>query len=211
MGTLFLVRHGESQYNLENRFTGWKDPALTEHGILEMKMAGDYLLGTHCEVAFCSCLQRTKQSTHILLAAACQPEIPIIIAKELNERSYGTLEGLSKSDAVAAFGARQVLAWRRGYRDVPPNGESLLMAEERVLPYFEKTIAPESNKGSVLVCAHGNTLRAIVKNIERLGDEEIEALDIFTGSIRAYEFNEGRVNLQSIWNPKGNAPNNSVL
>jgi 2,3-bisphosphoglycerate-dependent phosphoglycerate mutase len=211
MGTLTLVRHGESQYNKENKFTGWQDPDLTEHGRQEMKWAGVHLLGTHFHVAYCSSLQRTIQSTQILLDSAGEQGTPVVLVSELNERSYGNLEGLSKHDAEIEFGAEQVKRWRRGYREVPPNGESLYMAELRILPYFEGHILPAADIDSVLVCAHGNTLRAIVRSIEGLDEVALMALDIPTGSIRSYKIAQGRPILSEIWSPLQSDPGGSLL
>lgn len=212
MGLLFLIRHGESQYNLENRFTGGEDPPLTERGRFEMTAAGDQIRGTALDLAFCSAMSRSLMSVQILLDAAHQPQIPVVVAKDLNERNYGSLQGMNKDEAVRRYGEEQVRQWRRSYRAVPPGGESLEHASERILPFFRQRILLEAEQWNVLVCAHGNTLRAIVRDLECLQEEVLMTLDIPTASILLYRIErDGEANLVSKRIPVENDPGGSLL
>lgn len=212
MGKLILVRHGESQYNAENRFTGWDDPSLTDRGLLEMMEVGHEIRGVALDIAFCSALRRTAESVRAVLGAAHQPELPIEAASELNERSYGDLQGLNKTDAIGRFGADQVGRWRRSFHAVPPGGESMEQASERISAFFQRRILPEAKRWNVLVCAHGNTLRAIVRKLDSLGDEAFERLEIPTGSIFAYLVNEdGAIEAVSRRMPGDTNPGGSIV
>src|SRR5215470_2655544 len=162
---LVLVRHGQSEWNLKNLFTGWKDPDLTEQGIAEAKEAGRKLKakGLSFDIAFTSALTRAQHTLKLALAELDQNNLPVIRDQALNERDYGDLSGLNKDDARAKWGEEQVLIWRRSYDVPPPGGESLKDTAARTLPYYDKHILPEVEDGkTVLVAAHGNSLRSIV-------------------------------------------------
>nr|WP_317126600.1 2,3-bisphosphoglycerate-dependent phosphoglycerate mutase [Chryseobacterium sp. G0186] len=161
MAKLFLVRHGQSLWNLENRFTGWQNIDITETGIDEAKKAGIALRKEKINIAFTSVLIRAQHTLTIILDEIGNPDIPIIMDKALNERSYGDLEGLNKAETAEKYGDEQVYIWRRSYDVVPPGGESLKDTYNRVIPYFEREIVPLLKKDeNVLIVAHGNSLRA---------------------------------------------------
>ena len=188
MSTLVLVRHGESQWNLENRFTGWVDIALSEKGREEARQAGEKLQGMHFDKGFTSVLQRAIATMDIILEVIGQKDLPIERDQALNERHYGDLQGLNKAETAQKFGDAQVKLWRRGYSTRPPNGESLADTAARVLPYYEKHIAPELIAGrNVLVTAHGNSLRALVMRLDNLSEEAVVELNIPTGVPLKYE------------------------
>jgi len=183
MGKIVLVRHGQSQWNLENRFTGWVDVPITELGAQEAERAGKALKtqGLKFTQAFTSDLQRAQQTLKILLEQLALPDLPTQKDKALNERHYGDLQGLNKAETAKKFGDEQVHIWRRSYDVKPPNGESLKDTAERTLPYFTGKILPEAVAcRDVLVAAHGNSLRAIVMNLERMTPEQIMAVNIDT-------------------------------
>lgn len=191
MEKLFLVRHGQSLWNLENRFTGWKDIDITEAGIEEAKKAGLALKGERIDIAFTSALIRAKHTLSIILNEIGNPNIPVIKDKALNERSYGNLEGLNKAETALKYGDEQVHIWRRSYDVVPPGGESLKDTYNRVIPYFESQIRPLLKKGeNVLIVAHGNSLRALIMYLEHLSPEEILEREIATGFPLTYVFDE---------------------
>ena len=191
MEKLFLVRHGQSLWNLENRFTGWKDIDITEAGIEEAKKAGLALKGERIDIAFTSALIRAQHTLSIILNEIGNPNIPVIKDKALNERSYGNLEGLNKADTALKYGAEQVHIWRRSYDVVPPGGESLKDTYNRVIPYFESQIRPLLKQGeNVLIVAHGNSLRALIMYLEHLSPEEILEREIATGFPLTYVFDE---------------------
>ncbi|OCA78647.1 2,3-bisphosphoglycerate-dependent phosphoglycerate mutase, partial [Chryseobacterium contaminans] len=155
MAKLFLVRHGQSLWNLENRFTGWQDIDITETGIEEAKNAGIALKKEKIDIAFTSVLLRAQHTLSIILDEIGKPNLPVIKDKALNERSYGNLEGLNKAETALKYGDEQVHTWRRSYDVVPPGGESLKDTYNRVIPYFEKEIAPLLKKGeNILIVAH---------------------------------------------------------
>jgi 2,3-bisphosphoglycerate-dependent phosphoglycerate mutase len=181
---LALVRHGESEFNEKNLFTGWRDPDLTERGREEARRAGDILAaaGYRFDVAFTSSLRRAQHSLTIILDRLGAPDLPSIADKALNERDYGDLSGLNKDDARARWGEEQVHIWRRSYDVAPPGGESLKMTAERVLPYYDREILPRLLAGErVLVVAHGNSLRALIMSLEGLAGEEIVKRELATG------------------------------
>ena len=183
MGRLVLVRHGQSQWNLENRFTGWVDVPVTPLGEQEAHRAGRELkaLGFRFDVAFTSELQRAQKTLSILLEELGRPEPPIEKDAALNERHYGDLQGLDKGETAKKYGEEQVRIWRRSFDVKPPNGESLKDTAERTLPYFRKFILPAASAGQdVLVAAHGNSLRAIVMELEQLTPEQIMKVNIDT-------------------------------
>ncbi|REC45434.1 2,3-bisphosphoglycerate-dependent phosphoglycerate mutase [Chryseobacterium pennipullorum] len=191
MAKLFLVRHGQSLWNLENRFTGWHDIDITETGIEEAKKAGLALKGEKIDMAFTSVLMRAEHTLNVILETMEKKDIPIIRDKALNERSYGTLEGLNKAETAKQYGDEQVLSWRRSYDIVPPGGESLKDTYNRVIPYFEKEIVPLLKEGkNILVVAHGNSLRSLVMHLEHLSPEEILQREIATGIPIVYLFDE---------------------
>jgi 2,3-bisphosphoglycerate-dependent phosphoglycerate mutase len=186
---LCLLRHGQSQWNLENRFTGWVDVPLTEAGRQEARNAGELLAerGIQWDVAYTSVLSRANETLDIALRVLGQSP-PVHKDQALNERMYGDLQGLNKDETAAKFGAEQVHLWRRRYDVPPPNGESLRDTQERALPYFRTHIEPELRAGrNVLVVAHGNSLRAIVMALQGLTPEQILKTEIPTGVPWLYE------------------------
>lgn len=189
MSYLVLVRHGQSEWNAKNLFTGWKDPDLTELGIKEANKAGTYLKGLNIkfDVMFTSNLTRAQKTGDIILKVINQtPQIIKNLA--LNERNYGDLSGLNKDDARKRWGEEQVHIWRRSFDVPPPGGESLKNTAERVLPYFDEVIMPEVLKvKNILVAAHGNSLRSLVMKLDGLSAEEVVALEIPTGAPIVYE------------------------
>ncbi len=184
---LFLVRHGQSQWNLENRFTGWRNPDITEKGKEEAKKAGQLLKNEKIDVAFTSILKRAIHTLEIILEEAELTDIPITKNKALNERDYGDLSGKNKAELAKEVGEEQVHIWRRSYDVPPPGGESLKDTCERVIPYFEEYIKPELQSGkNVIITAHGNSLRALVMYLENLSPEEILKREIATGDPITY-------------------------
>ncbi|SEM25594.1 phosphoglycerate mutase [bacterium A37T11] len=189
--TLILVRHGQSQWNLENRFTGWQDIDITDLGRQEALQAGIQLKGRRIDIAFTSVLQRAQHTLDIILHECRLEKIPVIKNKALNERGYGDLEGLNKADTAAKFGEEQVHIWRRSYDVPPPGGESLKDTYNRVVPYFYNQILPHLEKGeNVLVVAHGNSLRALIKYLDNLNEEQILNMEIATGVPHFYEMDD---------------------
>jgi 2,3-bisphosphoglycerate-dependent phosphoglycerate mutase len=187
---LCLLRHGQSQWNLENRFTGWVDVALTELGREEARAAGERLKsrGLRFDLAFTSVLSRAIETVDITLREMGQTGIPIEKDEALNERMYGDLQGLDKAETAAKYGDEQVHIWRRSYDVPPPNGESLKDTQERTLPYYSAAIEPELRAGrNVLVVAHGNSLRAVVMALEELTPEQILQVEIPTAVPWLYE------------------------
>lgn len=188
MARLILLRHGESQWNLENRFTGWVDVPLSPRGIQEAKDAGEKLRSFTFDRAFTSVLARANETLRLVLDIIGQTAIPIEKDKALNERMYGELQGLNKDETVKKYGEAQVKIWRRSYDVPPPGGESLKDTAERVLPYYERTIKPYLLKGeTILVAAHGNSLRALIMELEQLSREQVLELNIPTGAPLLYE------------------------
>ncbi|GFH54291.1 2,3-bisphosphoglycerate-dependent phosphoglycerate mutase [Chaetoceros tenuissimus] len=228
--TLVLVRHGESTWNLENKFTGWYDCPLSPKGIEEVTEAGKLVkaAGIAPDVAFTSLLKRAIRTCFEVLDQCGRVWIPVTKAWELNERHYGNLQGLDKQETVDKYGKDQVLIWRRSY-DIPPPAvdktsehhpsndpryaghdfpeeftESLATTLDRVVPYFEENIVPELKKDqTVMVAAHGNSLRALVKHLDNIDEATILELNIPTGVPLVYELDE---NMKIIPNPKGMAP-----
>jgi 2,3-bisphosphoglycerate-dependent phosphoglycerate mutase len=194
MTLLVLVRHGESQWNLENRFTGWVDVPLTEKGRAEARRAGDKLRHIHFDQAYTSRLQRAIETLEIILSVIGQPDLPVVYDQALNERHYGDLQGFNKAETAAKFGAEQVHLWRRSYDVAPPGGESLKDTAARTLPYFETHIVPDLRAGKqVLVSAHGNSLRSIVMHMDKLSQQQVLELNLGTGVPIIYEFGPGDV------------------
>jgi 2,3-bisphosphoglycerate-dependent phosphoglycerate mutase len=190
---LVLVRHGQSEWNLKNLFTGWKDPGLTEQGVAEAKAAGASLrkLGLSFDVAFTSVLSRAQETLTLMLDEIGQPRLETFKDAALNERDYGDLSGLNKDDARKRWGAEQVHIWRRSYDVAPPGGESLKDTAARVLPYYLEYILPRVMSGQrVLVSAHGNSLRALVMVLDHLDTKAILSLEIATGEPLVYRLGE---------------------
>ncbi len=180
---LVLIRHGESQWNLENRFTGWVDVPLSPKGEQEAREAGNKLQAFKFDQAFTSVLSRAINTLGIVLEVLNQTAIPVTKHEALNERMYGELQGLNKADTVEKFGEQQVKLWRRSYDIRPPGGESLKDTAERVIPYYEQEIWPELVQGKhVLVVAHGNSLRALVMHLNKLTTDQVLELNIPTGA-----------------------------
>jgi 2,3-bisphosphoglycerate-dependent phosphoglycerate mutase len=193
-GTLILVRHGESEWNLKNLFTGWKNPDLTEKGVAEAKKAGQRLkkAGLKPTAFFTSALTRAQHTLDLILDELGIVNLTITRNQALNERDYGDLSGLNKDDARKKWGEEQVLIWRRSYDVPPPGGESLKDTAARALPYYEKNILPLVQDGkTVLVAAHGNSLRALVMAIEKLTPEEILKRELATGEPVIYRITKG--------------------
>ena len=191
MARLILLRHGESQWNLENRFTGWVDVPLTPRGIQEATHAGEKLRSFTFDRAFTSVLARANETLRLALETIGQTGIPIEKDKALNERMYGELQGLNKDETAKKYGEAQVKIWRRSYDVRPPGGESLKDTAERVLPYYERTIKPYLLKGdTILVAAHGNSLRALIMELEQLSREQVLELNIPTGAPLLYEMDK---------------------
>lgn len=190
---LVLVRHGQSEWNALNLFTGWKDPGLTDQGRQEANQAGQLIqsLNLDFDVMFTSALVRAQLTGDIILNIIKQTHIPTIKNQALNERNYGDLAGLNKDDARAKWGAEQVQIWRRSYDTPPPGGESLKDTGERVMPYFNQEILPLIKKGqNILISAHGNSLRSMIKFLDNISDIEIVKLEIPTGAPIHFTFNE---------------------
>lgn len=181
---LVLVRHGESEWNKLNLFTGWRDVELSERGIEEARKAGRALkeAGFTFDMAFTSALKRAQDTLDIILDELGQTDIPIERDQALNERDYGDLSGLNKDDARERWGEEQVHVWRRSYDTPPPGGESLKDTAERVLPYYEEKILPLVKEGKdVIISAHGNSLRALIMQLDGLTREEVTQLNLATG------------------------------
>ncbi|SFH09424.1 2,3-bisphosphoglycerate-dependent phosphoglycerate mutase [Methylobacterium gossipiicola] len=193
---LVLMRHGQSEDNERDLFSGLRDPALTARGMEEARAAGRALraLGLHFDGAVTSRLQRAQATLALLLGELGHPSLPVQVTAALNERDYGALAGLNKTEARSRFGSEQVRAWRKSYEAVPPGGESLAMAAARVWPFFDACIAPRVRSGeSVLVVAHGNSLRALLVHLDRLAPEAIEEVNIGNAGFLIYEANaDGR-------------------
>lgn len=187
---LVLVRHGQSEWNKKNLFTGWKDPNLTDLGIEEAKKAGNLLKerGLTFDIMFTSDLFRAQETGRIILDQMNLSHIEVVKDQSLNERNYGDLAGLNKDEARVKWGDEQVHIWRRSFDIPPPGGESLKNTAERVLPYFNSEILPKIRESqNILVAAHGNSLRALVMELEKISSDEIVKLEIATGDPLTYE------------------------
>ncbi len=190
---LVLVRHGQSEWNAKNLFTGWKDVDLTQQGIAEARSAGEMLKTAEYrfDIAFTSDLIRAQKTLTLILEELGQSDLETIRDIALNERNYGDLVGLNKDDARKKWGDEQVHIWRRSYDTPPPGGESLKDTAERTLPYFEAAIMPEVLAGkNVIISAHGNSLRAIIMKLDSLSKDEVTQLNLDTGVPIIYRFNE---------------------
>ena len=190
---LILVRHGQSEWNEKNLFTGWENPGLTNKGKLEAENAGNLIknLDITFDYLFTSALIRAQLTGTIILSQINQADITIFKDKALNERFYGDLQGLNKDECREKWGDEQVQIWRRSYDKGPPSGETLKETGERVLPYYKKEISPLLLEGAnIIVAAHGNSLRSLIKFLDKVSDEDIVKLEIPTGAPIHYVFNE---------------------
>ncbi|TVR36410.1 MAG: 2,3-diphosphoglycerate-dependent phosphoglycerate mutase [Cryomorphaceae bacterium] len=191
MSTLVIVRHGQSEWNKANKFTGWVDVDLAERGIQEAEQAGEQLKDYRFDVAFTSGLKRAQRTLNIILQKSEQPDVPVTAHEALNERMYGDLQGMDKDEARAQFGEEQVHVWRRSFDIAPPGGESLKDTADRVIPYFEENIAPALREGkTVIISAHGNSLRALIMHLEGLSQEEILKVEVATGKPKIYKLDD---------------------
>jgi len=199
MGTLVLIRHGQSQWNLENRFTGWIDIPLTDEGRAEARRGAELIRHLTFDRAFTSALQRAHETLRIVLEVIGQTTIPIEADQALNERHYGDLQGLNKAETAKKYGDQQVHLWRRSYDIAPPNGESLKDTAARTLPYFTTKILPLVKAGQrILVVAHGNSLRSIVMALDQMTKAQVLELNIATGAPIIYEIDERGAVLKKI-------------
>ena len=202
MAILAIVRHGQSQWNLENRFTGNVDIELTPLGQEEAKKAGRLLKSYLFSEAHTSVLKRAFHTLEVILAEINDPSLKVIKSAELNERNYGDLQGLNKAAIQEQYGLDQFNKWRRAYEEIPPNGESLAGTYARVIPYYKEKIEPLLKEDkNILIVAHGNSLRALMMYLENIGPKEIENIDLATGKPRIYEF-EGTMSLSKVYYPE---------
>ncbi|MDG1547911.1 MAG: 2,3-diphosphoglycerate-dependent phosphoglycerate mutase [Candidatus Thalassarchaeaceae archaeon] len=192
MAILVLIRHGQSLWNAENRFTGWTDIDLSKKGEKEAKAAGEKLENVSFDVVHTSALMRAQRTAEIIIKNnKISENIPTYKDERLNERHYGSLQGLNKTETAEKYGPEQVHIWRRSFDIAPPDGESLKMNAERTLPYFKEDVLKHLNEGkNVLISAHGNSLRSIVMHIENISKEDIVKLEIQTGVPRTYEYKD---------------------
>jgi len=197
MPLLSIVRHGQSAWNLENRFTGEVDVDLTPLGREEARSAGKKLAHIPFSRCFTSVLRRAIETLDIILAEAHQLQLPVICDRALNERNYGQLQGLNKAETAKKYGDEQVAIWRRSYNVRPPGGESLEDTARRVIPYYVREIEPCLKKGeNILIVAHGNSLRALMMHLEHIAEDKISTVDLPTGVPRLYTF-DAQLNLQT--------------
>jgi 2,3-bisphosphoglycerate-dependent phosphoglycerate mutase len=190
---LVLVRHGESEWNRLNLFTGWRDPDLTDKGVNEAVRAGRFLKAKSLvfDIAYTSALKRAQRTLDLIIAELGQEDLAIVRDEALNERDYGDLSGLNKDDARKRWGEQQVLVWRRSYDIAPPGGESLKDTAARVLPYYKSRIWPDVKAGrDVLVVAHGNSIRALIMYLEELTAKQILEREVATGVPIVYRLTE---------------------
>ena len=200
MSKLILIRHGQSEWNELNLFTGWKNPGLTKKGEKEATDAGKLLRekGIIFDIAFTSALKRAQDTLTIILKEIDQTSLKIIKDQSLNERDYGDLSGLNKDEARKKWGEDKVHQWRRSFDIPPPGGESLRNTADRVLPYYKSNIVPRINEGlNILITAHGNSLRSLVMHLENISSEDIVKLEIGTGVPLIYE-TESSVNIKRV-------------
>lgn len=191
MSNLILVRHDQSVYNLEDRFTGNLHVSLSPLGKQEANNAGEKLLHYKFDVGYTSTLERAKESLKIILNVIRQTDLKVIESDALNERNYGSLQGLNKEETIAKFGENQVDIWRRSYAVRPPEGESLEDTFNRTVPFYKQFIEPQLKlKKTILIVAHGNSLRALIMYLEKISEQEIPNLNIPTGMPRCYFFDE---------------------
>jgi 2,3-bisphosphoglycerate-dependent phosphoglycerate mutase len=189
MAQLVLIRHGQSQWNLENKFTGWVDVPLTDLGREEARKGGERIKSIKFDKAYTSVLERANETLDIVLEVIDQKALPTEKDEALNERHYGDLQGLNKAETAKKYGDEQVHIWRRSYDVPPPNGESLKDTAARTLPYFDNKIVPDLKNGkNIIVAAHGNSLRSIVMQLDKLSKEQVLKLNLGTGVPIVYEF-----------------------
>ncbi len=191
MAQLIIIRHGQSQWNLENRFTGWVDVDLSPKGVEEAKKAAEMLKNYKFDAAFTSVLQRAQKTLTAILEITNQANIPVTNHEALNERNYGDLQGLDKAETAKKYGDEQVHIWRRSYDVPPPNGESLKDTEARVIPYYKANIEPLLKEGkNIIISAHGNSLRALIMYLENLSPQEILKKELGTARPIVYNLDE---------------------
>lgn len=192
MPNLIIVRHGQSEWNLQNKFTGSTDIELTSTGEMEARNAGRLIKKYPLDEAYTSVLVRAIHTLTIILQESNQTSIPVTKTAAFNERSYGDLQGLDKLEMTKKYGAAQVQTWRRSYDVVPPNGESLKDTYDRVVPYYIKEVEPKlrANK-NIIIVAHGNSLRALMMYLEKISETKISDVNLATGVPRLYEFDSG--------------------
>jgi len=197
LARLILIRHGQSVWNAENRFTGWTDVDLSEKGVIEAEEAGNELRNEKIDVVHTSDLIRAKRTADIVMQHNVSSNDTVTKSDwRLNERNYGALQGLDKAETAEKHGAEQVQIWRRSFDVAPPEGESLEMTAERTIPYFEEEVLPDlESGGNVLVSAHGNSLRSIVMHIEGISPNDIVSFEIKTGVPRYYDYSDGVLSL----------------
>lgn len=200
MAQLIIFRHGQSIWNLENKFTGWVDVELSAKGVEEAKQAGLKLDGFTFDYAYASDLKRAQNTLTLALDSAGHRPITATYDKALNERMYGDLQGLNKDETAQKYGSEQVKIWRRSFDVPPPNGESLKDTANRVIPYFEAEIIPKLKAGkNVVIAAHGNSLRALIMYLEKMSPEQILEFEIGTAQPRLYEL-DTNINVLSVRN-----------
>lgn len=200
MAQLIIFRHGQSTWNLENKFTGWVDVELSPKGVEEAKNAGAKLKGYAFDYAYASDLKRAQNTLNLALETAGHSPIQPTYNQALNERMYGDLQGLNKEETAKKYGDEQVKIWRRSYDVPPPNGESLKDTAARVIPYFENEIIPKLKSGkNVVIAAHGNSLRALIMYLEKMTPEQILEFEIGTAQPRLYEL-DNAMNVLSVKN-----------
>lgn len=191
MAYLVLIRHGESEWNAKGLWTGWTDIGLSENGLQEARAAGELIKDIHFDVAYTSTLSRAQQTWQEIQTVIGQKDLTATIDKALNERDYGDFTGKNKWDVKAELGEEEFMKIRRSWDYPPPNGESLKMVYDRVVPYYESTILPQLKEGkNVIIAAHGNSLRALIKYLEDISDEEIPLLEMPTGGVYVYQIDE---------------------
>jgi 2,3-bisphosphoglycerate-dependent phosphoglycerate mutase len=204
MGTLILLRHGQSQWNLENKFTGWTDVSLTERGKADAVIVGKALESFHFDRAFTSRLIRAEDTLSIILETLGQSNIPVMPDSALNERYYGELQGLNKAEIAEKYGQEKVTLWRRSYATQPPGGESIQDCERRTWPFFKQYVLPSLVKGeTVLVAAHGNSLRPIIKNLDGMTGDAVAVMEIGLCTPYIYTFDGDKVTHKEIREVEG--------
>ncbi|MEN3026181.1 MAG: 2,3-diphosphoglycerate-dependent phosphoglycerate mutase [Chlorobiota bacterium] len=192
MPLLILLRHGESEWNRQNRFTGWIDVDLSPRGEAEARQAGELLRPYPIDLIFTSALRRAWRTAEIVRSVLGRPELPIERSEALNERHYGQLQGMNKDEVRQRYGEEQFRLWRRSYDVAPPGGESLADTQRRVIPYYYERILPALREGkNVLIVAHGNSLRGLLMELEGIPPEQIPAVEVPTGVPYVYELEEG--------------------
>lgn len=199
MSTLILLRHGQSQWNLENKFTGWTDISLTSAGRADAVLAGKSLKDIHFDAIFISRLVRAKETLDGVIEGYGMIDAPIIEDSSLNERHYGDLQGLDKGETAKKYGEEQVHLWRRSYTVRPPNGESLEDCERRAWPFFRQYVLPYLTDGkNVLIVAHGNSLKPIIKNLDHMEPEKVATMEVSCSVPYEYTFNGTTVTKKTV-------------